>query len=57
MVLIVASETCAFDVIGAEYIRDVQPGELIVIDQDGLQTAFTRTSQTLRISVIYLLVG
>ncbi|NLM26288.1 MAG: amidophosphoribosyltransferase [Firmicutes bacterium] len=44
-----ASETCAFDVIGAEYIRDVQPGELIVIDQDGLQTGqFTRTAhQTL----------
>lgn len=29
----VASETCAFDIIGAEYIRDVQPGEVIVIDQ------------------------
>lgn len=44
-----ASETCAFDVIGAEYIRDVQPGELIVIDQDGLQTGqFTQTAhQTL----------
>ncbi|MFC7050605.1 amidophosphoribosyltransferase [Emcibacter nanhaiensis] len=33
---IFASETCALDIIGAEYIRDVEPGELIVIDADGL---------------------
>ncbi|MBN1396654.1 MAG: amidophosphoribosyltransferase [Bacteroidetes bacterium] len=33
---IVASETCAFDIIGAEYIRDVAPGEIIVIDNDVL---------------------
>ncbi|MBG9943286.1 amidophosphoribosyltransferase [Brevibacillus formosus] len=32
----VASETCAFDIIGAQYWRDVQPGELIVIDKDGI---------------------
>jgi amidophosphoribosyltransferase len=31
----VASETCAFDIIDAEYIRDVEPGEVLVIDQDG----------------------
>ncbi len=30
----VASETCAFDMIGAEYIRDVEPGEVVIIDQD-----------------------
>lgn len=30
----VASETCAFDINNAEYIRDVQPGEVIVIDQE-----------------------
>lgn len=29
----VASETCAFDIIGAEYIRDVEPGEVLVINQ------------------------
>ncbi|KGX88246.1 amidophosphoribosyltransferase [Pontibacillus litoralis] len=33
---VVSSETCAFDVIGAEYVRDVQPGELLIIDDDGL---------------------
>ncbi len=30
----VASETCAFDIIGAEYIRDVEPGEVLVIDRN-----------------------
>ena len=29
---VVASETVAFDVIGAEYVRDVEPGEIIVIN-------------------------
>jgi amidophosphoribosyltransferase len=33
---IVASETCAFDLIGAEYVRDVEPGELIVLDEAGV---------------------
>lgn len=34
----VASETCAFDIIGAEFVRDVMPGELIVIDDRGLHS-------------------
>jgi amidophosphoribosyltransferase len=33
---VVASETCAFDLIGARYERDVRPGELVVIDADGV---------------------
>lgn len=33
---VVASETCAFDVVGAEYIRDIQPGELLIINEKGL---------------------
>lgn len=37
---IVSSETCAFDVIGAEFIRDVLPGELIIINDEGIQTEF-----------------
>ena len=32
----IASETAAFDTIGAEHVRDVEPGELVVIDKDGL---------------------
>ncbi|MFC4766914.1 amidophosphoribosyltransferase [Effusibacillus consociatus] len=35
---VVASETCAFDTIGAEYIRDVEPGEMLIIDKDGLRS-------------------
>lgn len=37
---IVASETCAFDLIDAEYVRDVEPGEMIVIDDGGLHSSF-----------------
>jgi amidophosphoribosyltransferase len=33
-----ASETCAFDLIGAEYIRDVEPGEIIIIDGSGMSS-------------------
>ena len=35
---VVASESCAFDVIGAEYIRDIEPGEIIVINKDGIES-------------------
>lgn len=35
---VVASETCAFDLIGAEYIRDVEPGEMVVINSSGLHS-------------------
>lgn len=33
-----ASESCAFDTIGAEFIRDLRPGEIIEIDQSGLKS-------------------
>ena len=35
---IMTSETCALDIIGAEFVRDVEPGELIVVDDDGLHS-------------------
>ena len=37
---VLASETCAFDIIGAEYVRDVEPGEMVVINKDGLESQF-----------------
>ena len=37
---VVASETCAFDVVGATYIRDVEPGELLIINDDGIHVSF-----------------
>jgi amidophosphoribosyltransferase len=34
---VVASETCALDLVGAEFEREVQPGELVVVDESGLE--------------------
>ncbi len=34
---LVASETCALDLVGAETVREVEPGELVIADGDGLQ--------------------
>ena len=33
-----ASETCAFDIVGAEVLRDVEPGEMVVLDASGLHS-------------------
>lgn len=33
---VVASETCALDIIGAKYVRDVEPGELVILDERGV---------------------
>ncbi|HEY1692654.1 MAG TPA: amidophosphoribosyltransferase [Polyangiaceae bacterium] len=35
---VLASEPCAFDLIGAEYVRDVEPGEMLVIDASGMRS-------------------
>ena len=35
---ILASETCALDIIGAEFVRDVEPGEMVVITKDGIES-------------------
>jgi amidophosphoribosyltransferase len=37
---VVASETCAFDLIEATYIRDIAPGEMVVINSTGIHSAF-----------------
>ncbi len=42
---VLASETCALDVVGAERIRDIQPGEMIVINDEGYRI-ITYTSNT-----------
>ncbi|MEW9051636.1 MAG: amidophosphoribosyltransferase [Neobacillus sp.] len=43
---VVASETCAFDVVGAEYIRDIMPGELLIINENGLTSERFAMSST-----------
>lgn len=35
---VIASETCAFDLIEAEFVRDIEPGELVVINEKGLES-------------------
>ncbi len=35
---ILASETCALDIIGAEYVRDIEAGEMVVVDKQGLRS-------------------
>lgn len=35
---VIASETAALDIVGASYVRDIEPGELIAIDESGLRT-------------------
>jgi len=37
---VIASETCAFDLIGAQYLRDVKPGEILLINKDGPQSFY-----------------
>lgn len=36
---VVSSETCALDVVGAEFVRDVEPGEIVTIDGKGLRSS------------------
>ncbi len=37
---IVASESCAFDLLGADYVRDIKPGEMLVIDTNGCESHY-----------------
>src|SRR5437588_8005669 len=37
---VVASETCAFDLIDATYVRDVEPGEMVTITSEGMRSSF-----------------
>ncbi|MDA3940098.1 MAG: amidophosphoribosyltransferase [Spirochaetia bacterium] len=51
-----ASESCALDTIGAEFVRDVKPGEIVIADKDGLRSInnMERTScQTCSFEYIY----
>ncbi|MBN2455150.1 MAG: amidophosphoribosyltransferase [Sedimentisphaerales bacterium] len=37
---VIASETCAFDAIGARFIREVEPGEIVTLNKNGLSSRF-----------------
>ncbi|HET7579933.1 MAG TPA: amidophosphoribosyltransferase [Bacillales bacterium] len=51
---VVASETCAFDVVGATYEREVRPGEMIVIDENGLHSEMFSTANRAICSMEYI---
>ncbi|WP_067839055.1 amidophosphoribosyltransferase [Amphibacillus sediminis] len=52
---VIASETCAFDLIGATYEREVQPGELLIIDENGMRsTAFSSPMKRTLCSMEYV---
>ena len=42
---IVASETCAFDIMQAKFIREVEPGEIIIIDDEAFETGIIKSQQ------------
>ncbi|EYE89150.1 amidophosphoribosyltransferase [Fervidicella metallireducens AeB] len=53
---ILASESCALDAVGAEFIRDVNPGEVVIIDENGISTmdvAEKTSCQTCAFEYIY----
>jgi amidophosphoribosyltransferase len=47
---VLASETCAFDLIRAEFIREIEPGEVVIIDEKGLRSLFPFKGQKNRLS-------
>lgn len=42
---IVASETCALDLVEAVYVRDIEPGEILIIDQSGLKSVYMEKAE------------
>ena len=42
---VIASETCAFDLIDAKYVRDIEPGEMVVINEEGLRSSHPLSPQ------------
>ena len=48
---ILASESCALDIIGAEFVRDVKPGEMVVATKDGIESHFPFKPQQHRFCV------
>jgi amidophosphoribosyltransferase len=48
---ILASESCAFDIIAAEYVRDIEPGEMVVITKDGLKSHWPFPKQKQRFCI------
>ena len=52
---VIASETCALDLVEAEYIRDVEPGEILIINQEG-QKSIRKTTPCRKAQCIFELI-
>src|SRR5437870_5113500 len=50
---VLASETCAFDLIHAQFVRDVQPGEIVIINENGLRSIQAFPEHTRRAFCIF----
>ena len=48
---VLASETCAFDAVGAKYVRDVKPGEIVLIDDNGLTSIQAKVTGESRLCI------
>lgn len=52
---VVSSETCAFEVVGAEWVRDIKPGEIVIIDDSGIHyDSYTTDTQLAICSMEYV---
>lgn len=52
---VLASETCALDIVGAEFVRDIGPGEIIVVDDEGYHMdSYTTNTQLAICSMEYI---
>jgi amidophosphoribosyltransferase len=49
--VILASETCALDIIGARFVRDIKPGEMVIVTDDGIESLFPFAPQKSRFCV------
>ncbi|MEL6504321.1 MAG: amidophosphoribosyltransferase [Pseudomonadota bacterium] len=48
---VLASETCALDIIGARYMRDIEPGEMVVVNEQGIESYFPFQKENSRFCV------
>ena len=52
---VIASETCALDIVGAEFVREIEPGEMVLIDKRGVRSIRILAPEPLRACVFELI--